>query len=185
MIRNLSISSVAATVFFILLCLSMTGAQTCDKVSTSLVTEGDSRTHSMTMNVRVTDPTGTPIPNAGVAVLGVGNRVVAERQTDPHGEFQSVGVAPGTYSVRVTASGFKVSRKERYFCRPATERSPFGLFPSVHRRFGWSTGGSFRSAVNGTVARAANRNSQFPTSRTNRPLKKDIFGRTPWYVRKL
>ena len=52
----------------------------------------------------VTDPSGASIPNA--AISATGNGVRREAVSDDTGRFNFTGLAPGKYTVRVTAEGF-------------------------------------------------------------------------------
>jgi Carboxypeptidase regulatory-like domain len=110
-ICKLMITWVAATVFFTLLAPDITGAQIRDKDSASRVVEGKPQRIQPPLTVRVTDPTGARIPNAKVTVWNVANQVEAEGQTDSIGEFQPTGISPGSYSLRIVASGFKSEKR--------------------------------------------------------------------------
>src|SRR5579862_7605625 len=51
----------------------------------------------------VTDPTGAVIPNASVTITDSQTGVSREEKTDGSGRYSVANLAPGTYSVRVTA----------------------------------------------------------------------------------
>lgn len=107
--RNLSISVIAPAAFLTLLGLGTAGGQTQDKISA--VDVGSRQSHA-SLKVRVTDPTNARIPDATVIVVNAANRVVANGQTDSIGEFQTTGIAPGSYSVRVMAFGFNKGERQ-------------------------------------------------------------------------
>ncbi|MCQ8769666.1 YceI family protein [Streptomyces telluris] len=54
----------------------------------------------------VVEPMQSPLHRAEVSVRDAGGREVVRGQTDPHGRFATT-VAPGEYSVSVTAEGFR------------------------------------------------------------------------------
>jgi hypothetical protein len=54
----------------------------------------------------VTDPTGASVPGAAVTVTDVERGVVRNLTTDSSGEYSAPSLIPGTYSVKVMASGF-------------------------------------------------------------------------------
>lgn len=56
---------------------------------------------------RVSDPTGAAIPNAAVTMTNRGTGLVRSVKTDIEGLFNFPQLLPGTYSVRVEASGFE------------------------------------------------------------------------------
>ena len=103
-------SLIAATVFA-LAGVGPASPQTSDKVSTSRVAEAYANHNQPTMKIRVTDPAGARIPNARVTVLALGNRTVADGKTDGAGEFLSVDIAAGSYSVHVAAPPFKEAER--------------------------------------------------------------------------
>ena len=55
----------------------------------------------------VTDPSGAAVPHAKVVVTNAGTGISVEDATDAKGYFLAPHLAPGTYQVRVDASGFK------------------------------------------------------------------------------
>jgi hypothetical protein len=58
----------------------------------------------------VTDPSGAAVPNAAVALDGPAGGKHA--RTDTSGEYLFSRLAPGKYSLKVTAKGFAVTRKD-------------------------------------------------------------------------
>jgi hypothetical protein len=57
----------------------------------------------------VTDPSGAVVPNANVQLVNVGTNATATATTTAAGEFNFANVVPGTYTVTVTAAGFRTS----------------------------------------------------------------------------
>jgi hypothetical protein len=55
----------------------------------------------------VVDPTGAAVPNAQVTLTNIGTRAVRTTTSGTTGIFRFPTLLPGTYSVRVTANGFK------------------------------------------------------------------------------
>src|SRR5581483_7943679 len=55
----------------------------------------------------VTDPSGAAVPNANVQLLNTGTNATANATTNNDGGFTFPNVAPGSYKVTVTASGFR------------------------------------------------------------------------------
>src|SRR5262249_8493608 len=63
-----------------------------------------------TLHGQVTDPSGAVIPNATVTVTAPDNTVKAA-ETGSDGGYSIAGIAPGKYSVRITAVGFALVEK--------------------------------------------------------------------------
>ncbi len=59
---------------------------------------------------QVADPTGAVIPGATVVVMTTSGKVAAKTTSDNGGVYTIHGLAPGTYSVTVTAQGFAAYR---------------------------------------------------------------------------
>jgi len=62
------------------------------------------------ITVFVTDPQGAVIPGATVTLAGVDTNVKHTETTSTEGNYVFAGVAPGNYTVTVTASGFRELR---------------------------------------------------------------------------
>lgn len=61
---------------------------------------------------KVVDSSGALIPHATVVVANKDTGVVLTTQTNDAGEYQFLALSPGTYSVKVTASGFQTSVRD-------------------------------------------------------------------------
>jgi hypothetical protein len=83
-------AGITALLFFV--CASMLTAQS---ITTGAVTG------------IVTDPTGAGIPNATVTMTELATDASHTAQTGAHGDYRFAFVAPGTYKVEVTESGFQ------------------------------------------------------------------------------
>src|SRR5690242_8276001 len=55
----------------------------------------------------VTDPNGAVVPGAAVTATNQETGVAQTARTDAGGTYQFVNLQPGTYTVKVVASGFK------------------------------------------------------------------------------
>ena len=55
----------------------------------------------------VTDPNGAVVPNAAVAATNQATGVVKTATTDQTGVYQFINLEPGTYTVKISVSGFK------------------------------------------------------------------------------
>src|ERR1700693_2923696 len=60
----------------------------------------------------VTDQTGAAIPGATVTVIDTERGLARTLTTDQAGEYNAPTLIPGTYTVRVAASGFKTLNRE-------------------------------------------------------------------------
>ncbi|HMH14815.1 MAG TPA: carboxypeptidase-like regulatory domain-containing protein [Edaphobacter sp.] len=78
---------------FVLLVLSLAGVSFGQNASTSL-------------RGLVTDPTGAAIPGAAVAIVNGANGSRIDAVTNSEGEYSLQQIAPGTYTISVTAPGF-------------------------------------------------------------------------------
>ena len=58
------------------------------------------------INGVVTDPSGSVVPNAAVTVTNSATNATRGTQTDPSGFYSFPDLIPGTYDVKVTATGF-------------------------------------------------------------------------------
>jgi hypothetical protein len=70
--------------------------------------QAGAQTTAASLRGLITDPSGSAIPGA---VVSVANRTA---QSDATGQYQFGGIAPGTYTVRVTANGFTPYEKQGY-----------------------------------------------------------------------
>src|SRR5208282_3665907 len=60
----------------------------------------------------VKDPSGAVVPNAKVVVTGAALVGSKELQTDSSGYYRFANLSPGTYTITVTAQGFKTYKRE-------------------------------------------------------------------------
>jgi len=60
----------------------------------------------------VTDPSGAPVAKAAVEITNVDTNQSVKAESDAAGLYQSLYLRPGTYRIRVSASGFKQSLRE-------------------------------------------------------------------------
>jgi hypothetical protein len=65
-----------------------------------------------TITGTVTDSTGAAIPNAQVTATNVATNVATQRMSSSAGTFTIAPLPPGTYSLEVTASGFKTLKQD-------------------------------------------------------------------------
>src|SRR5215510_733015 len=65
----------------------------------------------------ITDPNGSPIPNAAVALLNTGTNASMTVNTDSNGLFVATPLRIGMYKISVEASGFKKSVRENILLR--------------------------------------------------------------------
>jgi hypothetical protein len=65
-----------------------------------------------TINGRVTDPSGTSVPNAKITVTNVATNDTAVVTTTENGDYTAPFVLPGRYSVAAEAKGFRKSLRE-------------------------------------------------------------------------
>jgi len=68
----------------------------------------------------VSDPSGAVVPSAGVTVTNVGTGQVREDKTDSSGRYNVVNLNPGTYSVAITAPGFRKEEQTNVVITPNT-----------------------------------------------------------------
>lgn len=65
-----------------------------------------------TLTGTVTDSTGAAIPNATVTAINAATHVTTQRTSSSSGLYTIAPLPPGTYSVQVSASGFKALRQD-------------------------------------------------------------------------
>jgi len=76
----------------------------------------------------VTDPSGAAIPSATVTVTNIGTNVTRQTTTNTSGIYVFPDLVPGTYDVKVDASGFGVSLKSKVILEvQQTARIDFAL----------------------------------------------------------
>jgi Carboxypeptidase regulatory-like domain len=61
---------------------------------------------------KITDPAGSVVPNADIAVTNTGTGFVTPGKSDDSGNYTVPFLVPGTYSVKVTATGFSAAVRE-------------------------------------------------------------------------
>src|SRR6188474_46060 len=57
----------------------------------------------------VTDPTGAAVNNATVTITDVGRNVTVTVKTNVDGNYNQTRLIPGTYRIKVEATGFKTA----------------------------------------------------------------------------
>ncbi|HBY63970.1 MAG TPA: hypothetical protein DEH78_29455, partial [Solibacterales bacterium] len=60
----------------------------------------------------VRDPSGSVVPAATIAVVNSGTGVSREDVTDDAGRYSLLNVVPGSYSIKITAKGFRTSQRD-------------------------------------------------------------------------
>ncbi|MBV9500567.1 MAG: TonB-dependent receptor [Acidobacteriaceae bacterium] len=68
----------------------------------------------------VTDPSGAVVPNATVVATDVGTAQTRQDTTDPSGRYNIVNLQPGTYTVTVSAAGFRKLEQTNITITPNT-----------------------------------------------------------------
>jgi len=61
---------------------------------------------SSSLQGTVTDPSGSAIPGASLALANVDSKTERSTVTGPQGEYRLLALPPGTYTLTVTAKGF-------------------------------------------------------------------------------
>ena len=64
-----------------------------------------------TLNGRVVDPSDSPVPEAAVSIQNEATNVTYKAKTDSRGNYAATLLPPGSYSVTVTAPGFKMAKR--------------------------------------------------------------------------
>ncbi len=67
-----------------------------------------------------TDPSGAVVPNAEVTATNTGTGQVRTDTTDANGRYNLANLAPGTYSLKVTAKGFRTIERTGILITPNT-----------------------------------------------------------------
>ena len=76
----------------------------------------------------VSDPQGSAVPAAKIEIRNLETNVVTSTQTNGSGTYTAPPINPGTYSVTVTAAGFKVAVKSNLELRSSDRKAvDFGL----------------------------------------------------------
>jgi hypothetical protein len=75
----------------------------------AITQRGSAQVETATLQGTVLDPQGAVIPQAQVTVMNLSTSASRSATTSDSGEFTLVGLAPGTYTVRVQREGFKSS----------------------------------------------------------------------------
>ena len=86
------------SLFFLILCLSY---------------ESFGQNASTSLRGLVTDSTGAAIPGASVVIVNAANGVRVDAVANSQGEYSFLQIAPGTYTITATASGFGSSPRLR------------------------------------------------------------------------
>jgi len=94
----------------IMLAVAPRGALAQTAVASAAPASGRPRKIPAASVVRLADPSGAVIPGAAVVVLNGEGKVAAKATSDAGGSYSVRGLAPGTYSVWVTAQGFAAYR---------------------------------------------------------------------------
>src|SRR5579871_4515335 len=77
---------------------------------------------------RVTDPSGSGVPNARIELINQNTGIKADTTASGEGEYVLPRVSPGTYELNVSASGFKtVDRRDIPIQVNQTAREDFAL----------------------------------------------------------
>src|SRR5579883_2983682 len=75
----------------------------------------------------VLDPSGAAVPDANVTLTNIGTNVSITTKTNAAGQYQFVALIPGTYSVKVSATGFQSALRDNIVIevqsRPAVDFS--------------------------------------------------------------
>src|ERR1017187_5255555 len=72
-----------------------------------LAVQGYAQSITGSLNGRVVDQQGSAVPNAKVTATEATKKLTVATNTTGAGDFSIAGLAPGSYSVTVEASGFK------------------------------------------------------------------------------
>jgi hypothetical protein len=68
----------------------------------------------------VSDPSGATIPSASITVTDVGTGQILQDKTDDSGRYNVVNLQPGTYTVAITAPGFRKYEQTNVVITPNT-----------------------------------------------------------------
>jgi hypothetical protein len=64
-----------------------------------------------TLTGRVIDPSDSPVPEAAVSIQSESTNVTYSAKSDSRGNYTAILLPPGSYSVTVTAAGFKAAKR--------------------------------------------------------------------------
>ena len=64
-----------------------------------------------TLTGRVVDPSNAPVPGAIISVRNEGTNATSPSKTDSHGNFTVPFLAPGPYTLTISATGFKLAKR--------------------------------------------------------------------------
>src|ERR1019366_8004450 len=90
--RNTRMRKLSATILFIVFVLAV---------------QGYAQSITGSLNGRVVDQQGSAVPNAKVTATELTKKLTVSTNSTGMGDFSIAGLAPGTYTVNVEASGFK------------------------------------------------------------------------------
>src|SRR5438552_14166225 len=108
------VAKVAGAVFasIVSLCSSALGQKQSAKDKSScrqeVILSSESQTESSSVSGKVSDPMGGFVPGAKITLTRAGGKeVVSTSTSDRDGSFRFLGLAPGSYDLKVEAKGFK------------------------------------------------------------------------------
>src|SRR5215831_12780936 len=87
------------------------------------VTTSAQVTGSATLRGTVKDPKGAVVPNATVTRINEGTKAERDTKSNDEGQYVFTAVVPGTYTVKVEASGFKTTNQSGVSVEAASTRA--------------------------------------------------------------